>query len=43
MLLKKLRQILLHALFIEKAFRLYIKENVVDENNISDPQQLSDS
>jgi hypothetical protein len=30
-------------IFVEKAFRLYIKENVVDENNISDPQQLSDS
>ena len=29
--------------FIEKAFRLYIKENVIDENDTGDPQQLLDS
>lgn len=29
--------------FIKKAYRLYIKENVIDENDTSDPQQLLDS
>jgi len=29
--------------FIEKAYRMYIKENVVDENDTGDPEQLFDS
>ena len=28
--------------FVEKAYRLYIKENVVDENDTGDPEQLFD-
>lgn len=28
--------------FIEKAYRMYIKENIVDENDTGDPQQLFD-
>jgi len=27
---------------IKKAYRLYIKENVIDENDTGDPQQLLD-
>lgn len=29
--------------FVEKAYRMYIKENVIDENDTGDPEQLFDS
>ncbi len=29
--------------FVEKAFRKYLKGNVIDDNDLTDPKQLSDS